>query len=433
MKYYQLILLFVTFSIAISCNTKNKTKQNITNVKDYNVYFNNTQNTSLEGVKSDIDFWEHKIKSTPNQYPYYAKLASANSTIFKITGDIDELKKAEENLVVANEKTNFNNAGYLRTLARNYISQHRFNEALELALKAEKNGEKLKLSHFILIDIYLELGNLPKVEEYLSKVKNIKSFDYLIRVSKYNDHIGNLDNAIIYLEKSLSIAKSSKNKTLLQWNYTNLADYYGHAGSIKDSYKTYLKALELNPNDSYAKKGIAWIVYSYERNPKEALRILDKVIEENKSPDYHLLKAEIADFMGNDDIKNHQVKKYLSKVNNKKYGVMYHKYDALLYADNSKTTKKAIEIAEKEVKDRPTAQSYNLLAWSLYKDGNKREALKITENHVLNKTFEPEALLHSAFILKANGKIKEATTLKEELLGAIYELGPLSEKEIKSI
>jgi len=431
MKSIQLILLFVTFSIAISCNTKTET--NITNSKDYNAYLSIDENSILETTILEQNFWENKLQKTPNQYPYHVKLASANSRNFNLTGNIDELKKAEENLLIANQKTNYNNAGYLRSLARNYISQHRFNEALELGLKAEENGEKLKLTHFILIDIYLELGNLPKVEEYLSKVKNFKNFDYLIRLSKYNDHIGNLDKAIEYLEQSLAIAKSSKNKVLLQWNYTNLADYYGHAGRIKDSYNAYLKALELNPNDSYAKKGIAWIVYSYEKNPTEALRILDKVIKENQSPDYHLLKAEVADFMGEIDEKENQIKKYLSKVDNKKYGVMYHKYNVLLFADDTTKIEKAIEIANQEVKERPTPQSYDLLAWVLYKNGNKEKALEIIENYVINKTFEPEALLHTAFILKANGKVNEANRLKEELLGSIYELGPLSEKEILSI
>ena len=431
MKYIQLILLFVTFSIVTSCNTI--TNKSITNSKDYNAFLNSDKNEALETTKLDADFWGNKIEKTPNQYPYYAKLAFANSTLFKLTGNIDALKKAEENLILANKKTNYNNAGYLRSLARNYISQHRFNEALELALQAEENGEKLKQTHFILVDIYLELGNLSKVEEYLSKVKNFKNFDYLIRLSKYNDHIGNLDKAIEYLEKSLVIAKSSKNEVLLQWNYTNLADYYGHAGRIKDSYNSYLKALQLNPNDSYAKKGIAWIVYSYERNPTEALRILSTVTKENASPDYFLLKAEIADFMGKTNQKENEVKKYLSKVSDTNYGVMYQKYNVLLFADDTSKVERAIEIAQQEVRERPTAQSYDLLAWSLYKNGNIDKALEITKNYVIDKTFEPEALLHTATILKANGKIDEANKLKIELLESIYELGPLSEKEIKNI
>lgn len=431
MKYIQLILLFVTFSIATSCS--NSTDKQITNTKDYNAYLEVTENNSLENIQLDSNFWSQKLEKTPNQFPYYAKLASANNAMFKLTGEIESLKSAEKNLTIANEKTFYNNAGYLRGLARNYISQHRFNEALLLLKKAEKNGEKLQQTQFMLIDVNLELGNLKETEKYLSKVKNFKSFDYLIRLSKYNDHIGNLDKAIAYLEASLEIAKSSNNKTLIQWNYTNLADYYGHAGRIKDSYNAYLKALELNPKDSYAKKGIAWIVYSYERNPKEALRILETVTQENKSPDYHLLKAEILDFMENSVEKKQQIEKYITQVSDSNYGVMYHKYDVLLYADNKDLKSKALNIAAQEVRERPTAQSYDLLAWSYFKNGQIKRSLEITEKFVLNKTYEPEALLHAAYILKANGKMQEAIMLKEELVESIYELGPLAEKDILNI
>ncbi len=431
MKYIQLILVFVTFSIAISCNTK-QTKQ-ITDSKEYQAYLFNNENKNLNRAEEELNFWSNKLHSTPNQYPYYSKMASANTQIFKLTGNIDKLKEAEGNLEEANQRTNFNNAGYLRSLARNYISQHRFKEALELLLKAEANGEKLKKTHLMLIDVHLELGNINQVEKYLSEVKNFKDFDYLIRLSKYNDHLGNLDNAIKYLEDALEIVKASNNKDLLQWNYTNLADYYGHAGRIKDSYNAYLKALAINPNNSYAKKGIAWIVYSYERNPKEALRILDAVSKENTSPDYFLLKSEIADFMGNFVEKESLEQKYLNSISNESYGAMYAKYNVLLFADKTDKIEQAIEVAKQEVEERPTTQSYDLLAWSYYKNAQTKKALDVSEKYVIDKTFEPEALLHSAYILKANGKLKEANSLKQELLGAIYELGPLSENDIKNI
>ena len=431
MKYIQLILLFVTFSITISCSKQNTNQ--ITNSQDYKAFLNIDDNTSLKMAHSELNFWENKLEKTPNQYPYYSKLAAANSQIFGLTGNIKQLKEAEKHLLVANKKTNFNNAGYLRSLAKNYISQHRFKEALDLVTKAEYIGENLQQTHFMLIDVHLELGNLAKVEKYLSKVKNFKDFDYLIRVSKYNDHIGNLDNAIKYLEDALKIAKSSNKASLIQWNYTNLADYYGHAGRIQDSYQAYLKALAINPNNSYAKKGIAWIVYSYERNPEEALKILETVTKENAAPDYHLLKAEIAHFMGNSLESENQIKKYLAKIDDKNYGAMYAKYNVLLFADDATNKSKALEIAKTEVEARPTAQSYDLLAWAYYKNGNIKKALKITNDYVIGNTFEPEALLHTAYILKENGQLKEAQEIKKELLGAIYELGPAAELEIKNI
>jgi tetratricopeptide (TPR) repeat protein len=431
MKYFQLILLFVTVFITTSCS-KTLDKQ-ITNSKDYDAFLIILENTSLQNVQADFNFWTQKLEKTPNQFPYNAKFAAAKSAIFKLTGKIEALKEAETNLVRANNKTNNNNAGYLRSLSKNYISQHRFKEALHLLKKAERNGEGLQQTQFMLIDVNLELGNLEETASYLSKVKNFKSFDYLIRISKYNDHIGNLDKAIQYLEASLKIAISSKNTLLMQWNYTNLGDYYGHAGRIKDSYTAYLKALALNANASYAKKGIAWIVYSYERNPKEALRILETVTAENEAPDTHLLKAAIYSYMGDLVKKTIQNEKYLAKASDANYGVMYHKYDVLLYADDVTKRKKAIEIANQEVSERPTAQAYDLLAWSLYKDGEKEKALEITQHFVINKTFEPEALLHTAFILKANGRVADALKLKQELIESVYELGPLAEKKIQNI
>lgn len=429
----KIYLLLLTLIVLISIKCKNETFSKVTNTKNYNEYLISNNKTKLLLAKEEYNFWKTRLYNTPKQYPYYSKLASANTQLFNASGNVKYLKEAEENLLKVNNNTNYNNAGYLRALAKNYISQHRFKESLSLLKKAEKNGENLNQTNLMLVDVYLELGDLKNVETYLSKVKNLKSFDYLIRLSKYNDHIGDLDNAITYLEQSLVIAKASKKESLLEWNYSNLGDYYGHAGRIKDSYEAYLKALDLNPSNSYAKKGIAWIVFSHERNPKEALRILNYIIKENESPDYYLLKSEIADFMGNTKEKERQIKMYLNSVSKESYGVMYAKYNVLLYTNELGKNEEALQIAENEVKERPTPQSYSLLAWASYKNGNISEAKQIVNENVLGKTFEPEALLQAAIILKEEGNTGKVLELKQELLGAIYELGPNTEKEIKNL
>ena len=431
MKYIQLILVFVTLVSTLSCTTK--PPKQITNSKDYEGYLNTSQNNALTQAKEELQFWQNKLKQSPNQYPYLAKIAAVQTQIFQLSGAIDLLKAAELNLEKVNIKTQYNHAGYLRALARNYISQHRFQEALLLLTKAEYNGEKLQDTHLMLVDVHLELGNLKKATQYLSKVKNTKNFDYLIRLSKYNDQIGNLDQAIEYLEQSLAIAKLTNNTRLLEWNYTNLGDYYGHASQIDASYKAYLKALALNPNNSYAKKGIAWIVFSYERNPIEAKKILQTIRTQNTSPDYFLLSSEIAEFTGNKAEKEREMSNYYTALENENYGVMYAKYTVLLYADDVKERARAIEIAKQEVVERPTPQSYDLLAWAYFKNGHLKKAQQIVEDYVWNKTSEPEALYHMAHIFKANDKVVHIPKIKQELIGAIYELGPNFETEILNL
>ena len=109
------------------------------------------------------------------------------------------------------------------------------------------------------------------------------------------------------------------------------------------------------------------------------------------------------------------------------------KYNALIYAEDNTKTAKALQIALIEIENRPTPQSYDLLAWTYYNHGDTQEALEVMEQHVVNKTFEPEALYHLAQIYKANKKLDKAKGLKKELLESTFELGPLMAKKIENI
>ncbi|SFZ92598.1 Tfp pilus assembly protein PilF [Flaviramulus basaltis] len=420
-----LLLLFI-----VSCNNTPKT---ITNLEDYNSYLEVDEKEMLLLAEEDLEFWEKKLEKEPNQFPYLAKTAASQSLIFSKTGNIEALAEAEKNLIEVNERTGYNKPGYLRSLARNYISQHKFKEALKLLEKAEAIGENLKSTEKMIFDVYLELGNYELAKSYLEKVRKEGNFDYLIRLSKWSDHRGDLDAAIKYMEQAMAIAESSNMPSTKKWIYTNIADYYGHAGNIKASYNHYLKALELDPTDAYAKKGIAWIVYSHEKNADEALRILNTITKTYNAPDYHLLKAEIAEFIGNSELKEEELKSYNEVVSNPLYGDMYNKYNALLYAEIPSDTAKALRISNIEIENRPTPQSYDLLAWTYYNHGDAEEALSVVEKHVVGKTFEPKVLFHLAKIYKANGKIDEAKSLKEELLESGFELGPLMLESIKNI
>lgn len=426
----QNLIVITLFLILTGCN---KQPEKITNEKDYNQFLEYTENEMLQLTKDDYMFWEKKLEKEPGQFPYLVKAATSQTLLFNETGIIDYLIDAERKLIEANKKTNYKKAGYLRALAQNQISQHKFREALQNLKKAEILGEKLNATQKMLFDVHMELGNYTSCETYLKNIENYKDFDFLIRLSKWSDHKGDLDSAILYLRKATELAEASKNKEIIQWSYTNLADFYGHDGQIKKAYNYYIKSLGMNPNNAYAKKGIAWIVYSYENNPEEALRILNVISETHKAPDYYLLKSEIAEYMGNKTGKKSHLKAFLSLIENQKYGDMYNKHKAIIYSEEVNKKKRALEIAHLEIKNRPTPQSYDLLAWSYYLSGDEKEALYIMENHVGNKTFEPETLYHLAQIYKANGKKNKALNLKNMLLDCTFELGPIMSNKINKI
>lgn len=407
--------------ILFSCD---KNSELVTNKKEYNQYLISNDNISKEFVLSEIIFWGNKFETNPNQISYLSKIAANYNVLFDITGDINNVYQAEKLLIKANEAFHYSEVGNIRALARNYITQHRFKEALTLAEKANKIGEGKILNHQLLFDVQMELGNYTEANINLNAIKNFNDFDYLFRLAKWSDHKGNLDYAITLMEKAAKQAEVSENKYLKTWSYSNLADMYGHAGKIKKSYQYYLKTLALDSNNSYALKGIAWIAFSHEKNTIEAKRIIDIISKKHNSPDFYLLKSEIAEFENNTTEKNINLKAYFNMLSQNNYGVMYNKYNAILFSEDNKNTEKAILIAKQEIQNRPTPDSYDLLAWAYYNAGQKEKAFKIAQNYVENKSFEPELTYHLATIYKSKSKIAEVKAFKNDLKNSKFELGP---------
>jgi tetratricopeptide (TPR) repeat protein len=416
----------------MSCTTKSNPSP-VTALSDYEKYLTVMPTNDIQKAKQEFEFWQKKYEKAPNQSPYLIKMAAAQSQLFELTGAIEHLTLENKLLEQANEDTHFSSAGYMRALARSYITQHRFKEALQVLEKAEVNGEQLAGTQKMLFDVHLELGNTKLAEKYLSKFTNKNDFDYLIRLAKWKDHEGDLESAILYMEKATERAEYYGYDDLKVWAYTNLADFYGHAGRIEDAYQNYLRALAINPNEAYAKKGIAWIAYSHEKDTQKATDILTAIATQNESPDYYLLQAEIAEYQNDIASKDVLLEKYYTAINNEEYGDMYNKYKSTLLAEELNQTNAAVEIAEKELEQRPTPQSYVLLAWALYHNGAAEEALSVVENHVINQTFEPEAQYQMATIFKANNNSKKALELKAELLGAEFELGPVLAEKIHQL
>ncbi len=401
-----------------------------TNAADYDKYLNNNKRESLAFTEKEIAFWQNKYDKAPNQISYLGILAANYSKRFEITANIDDLLKAEQLLLESNETYKYSNVGTIRSLARNYISQHKFKKALDLARKAEEIGEGLPETHKILFDVQMELGDYKAAERNLKLLQGNQNFDYLIRAAKWNDHLGDLKTTIVLMEKAKIKAEEFNNKQLKVWSYSNLGDYYGHDGNIARSYEYYLKTLSLDPDNSYALKGIAWIVFSHERNTVEANRIIAAVAKKHNSPDFYLLKSQIAEYENKPELKSESLEEYFKMLNSNKYGVMYNRYNALIFAEDKFTFNRALAIAETEIKHRPTPESYDLLAWSHLKMGNKQKALEIAQKHIVGKSFEPNLNYHLAVIYKANNQRDKVEIIKEELMKSTFELGPNFEKRI---
>jgi len=428
--FLKLIIIITSFSFFSCANVE---KKQIGNPRDYSSYLFNNEASNENKVLKKLDFWSKKYAKSPSQYLYLNKMAITHESLFEMKGNIVDLKKAQ-NLFEKSLMENDNQVGVLHSLCRNYISQHKFKECLPLLRKAKKIGYKTRISNQILFDVYLELGDIENAKSYLDSIKNPNDFNYLIRISKWEDYNGKLDSAIRYLEVARKNIANTENNYLKIWTYSNLGDFYGHQGNIEKSYQYYLKTLKLNPQNWYVLKKIAWIQYAHNKNIEEANSILENILKYTQTPDLYLFKAELAEF-NEDSISGVIYKKQFEKlVTRPEYGVMYNKYLINIWADVEEKQQLAIITAKEEIKNRPTPQSYDLLAWSYHQAGFHKKALQIAEQYVAGNTFEPEVIYHLAKIYEANNvKKQKIKSLKKELTEATFELGPLITRQIEEI
>lgn len=220
-------LIFLSASLLLSFTAcQQKAKGFRLNPSEYESFLQYDHQEDLKKMEKNFDFWETKYEQDPNQYPYLQKMAAVKSEIFNMQADISDLKDAERLLTKAVIQTHSKNSAILRSLSRNYISQHRFKDALDLLEKAEEIGDKLFATHCMLFDVYLELGNTEKASMYLNLIANEQNFDYLIRMAKWQDQKGNLNTAIDFMEKALDKAERDRNGLQVRWTHSNLGDFY---------------------------------------------------------------------------------------------------------------------------------------------------------------------------------------------------------------
>ena len=417
------IIFFVT-----ACGDNNARK--IADPAEYQTFMNTATATNVLARHSDrMEFWQERIARRGGSTIELMKLAGLYAERFKVTGEISDLHASDSLLHQLLKKSPHDNTGIYRALATNATTRHQFKEAKEYLERALEIGDKKAASLLMLADVSLELGDVITAEIILKDFKNKNSFAWLIRQAKVKDQEGQLDSAIVLMEKALKRVES--NKSLHCWTKSNLGDYYGHAGRIREAYQSYLEVLALDPDYLYALKGIAWIAFSHDHTVKEAKRILNYLSGIRKTPELYLLEAEIAFYENNQPEGMRLLQQFDEIVSGEEYGEMYNKYRIVLNAEELNNVDIALAIAHREIENRPTTQSYDLLAWSYFHKGETEKALRIVEEKVKDQTAEPEAVYHMGVIYSASHQVEEGNKLLNEALESEFELGPVASATIR--
>jgi tetratricopeptide (TPR) repeat protein len=423
--------IFPTLIIALFLFTACR-QQPITNPKDYVAYLQETPNTQLQQIDTELDFWKNKLATTPGDIIAQSKVAGLFTRRFGYSGNITEIHKADSLYRDVNKLNHTTSSGTFRSLAANCITQHRFLQAQLYIDSALVLGDNKYVTVLMEFDIAMELGNRYRARKALNSLADKNSFEYLIREAKYKDHVeGDLDAAISLLEKASDKIKDNPSPALYLWVKSNLGDFYGHANRYRESYQCYLDALAKNPHYYHALKGIAWLAFSHDKDVANARNIVAYLQQQHPIPDYELLLSQMAaseqDSIG---YKQH-IDKFMAATQNELYGGMYNKYLFTIEADELNNAGQCLQIAQQEVAHRPTPEAFSWLAWAYCKNGDVQKAIETARHYVANKCYEPGALFNMGRIYQAAGQKEMARKYLIAAQESSYELGPVVSKEIK--
>lgn len=426
----QRLTILLTLIILFGCK---ESRQHITDPRDYSAYIdaaNLPANKKLHSLDEELAFWYQKLKNNPGDIASESKIAGLLTRRFTYSGNISEISEADSLYKLVNTLNRINSSGTYRSLAANCITQHKFRQAKYYLDSALSLGDDKYQTLLRIFDVEMELGDYYSAEKILHQLGDKNSFEYLIRLSKFEDHAnGSLDKAIALTEKA--VEKIKDNEGLYCWANSNLGDLYSHANKFEKAYRCYLDVLKKDPEYYHCLKGIAWLAFSHDKDTKAARKVISFLQSRHPVPDYELLLSQVSAFEGKLRERDAHLAAYKKRLADPQYGDMYNKYNYNIEADVRGNTGAAFKIAATEVSNRPTGESYSLLSWAFYKSGDAKEALRIAKTYVEHRCFEPDAMYRLGMIYKANGEKQKAKEYLRLAKRSSYELGPVTAKAIE--
>ena len=423
------ISVFLLLACLVSCSGR----KGVADPADYNSFLNpkNWRNEANR-MENEFLFWGNRLSKDTGNIVDMLKLASLHGGYFEKRGGIQDLHTADSLLRQSGSKLGNGDPDIYFALTKNAMTRHGFIEAeafLDSAMKRNPDPYRASLMNF---ESSLEKGRLSLAAHSLQSISDYTDFNFLVRKSRFEDIRGNLDEAIALMEQALDRVRHS-GKPLFCWTLSNLGDLYGHAGKIEKSYRAYMEVLKKDSTHAHSLKGIARIAFSHDRNPVEARRILAFLYGRVQSPDLLLDLADVEEWKGNRKATDEYRQKFIQEVTNSAYGGMYNKYLILLYAERKEWQGEALRLAQEEIINRPTPETYEWLAWAYHCAGKADKASEILNSYVYKRNFEPASLWRMARIYHASGDSEKAKSLLVQCRESRFELGPLQSRNVEEL
>ena len=316
------------------------------------------------------------------------------------------------------------------------LAEHEFENAVKSARQAIEYSEDKRNSGLFLrlFDALFAYGQYDEAQRLLkTNWLNSKSFGFLVRKARLEDKLGNLEQAKVNMRKALKEAKAyAQSPVVIAWCLVSLGHFEHHGGNPEKAVENYLAALEQLPGYPAAIEGIASISYAADRNLRAARLLYEKAIRNGGELDLYAKLIKIEKRLGNKRKSDEYRAIFITKATQHPATErLFYRPLALLLAEHKETLSRALGYAKLDLENRPNSDSYDTLAWVLYRMGDLAGAYNASKKALAYEIPEPEVLYHGGMIAWELGEMSKAKSLLERALASSFELDPDVVEEIQ--
>jgi Tfp pilus assembly protein PilF len=226
---------------------------------------------------------------------------------------------------------------------------------------------------------------------------------------------------------------SGNSLLLKQVALSNMADLYMHEGALAQARDIYVKNLKANAADYHSLQGLGRIALVKDKQPAAAEKIFRFIGTKYALPDAAYNLVWVAEQLEDSILQKSYASAFVAKAWAPEFRGMYHKYLIELFTGILNNPTAALEIAEKEINNRATPQSYAWYVWCLHKTRQDEKALQVYQAQVSGKPLEALELYWMGQTMQDRGKYYNANAYFKAAAKNKFDLSPAKLKALEDM
>lgn len=381
--------------------------------------------TSRADLERTIGEMENRLASNPADAAGAVALADTLMRQARVVNDGTLAKKAEAVLKSVLRAAPQSYEAH-RMLGTVYLSQHRFREAIDAAIRAQEMRPADAWNYAVMGDGHLEIGEYDEAFESFQKMMELRPSAAAYARAAYSLELrGDLPGALKIMTMAAE-ATSAHDPEAQAWHYAQLGHLHFQMGNLTAARREYERAAFTFPDHPYALGGIAK-VKAAEDDYRGALEIVEKLLATVPTPELAAQAGDLQRLLGNEE-KAEQDFVLAERLERDGWKNEEPQPAALarFLAERDRKIGEAVTLAEEAASQRGDISTEDALAWAYFKAGRISEALAASKRARRTGTLDPRVLYHAAAISQASGDLSEARRLVDKALASNPHFDPVA-------